>query len=94
VDREYDWAWEKTLALRETARQDHVEGSLVRVCPDGARDGFKYFKFMQWREGSSPDHRNKLNHQHAFAAFANSTEHVRVLSVGYEDLVIIIVKVP
>jgi hypothetical protein len=44
VDREYDQAWEKPRALWETARQVHVEGSLVRVCPDGARDGFKHFK--------------------------------------------------
>jgi hypothetical protein len=80
VDREYDRAWEKPHALWETARQVHVEGSLVRACPDGAQDGFKHFKCMQWREGSSPNHKNKLNHQHAFAAFAHSTQHVRVLS--------------
>jgi hypothetical protein len=80
VDREYDQAWGRPRALRETALQVHVEGSLVRACPDGARDGFKHFKFMQWREGSPPDHKNKLNHQHAFAAFAHSTQHVRVLS--------------
>ena len=48
VDREDDRAWGKTRALRETARQVHVEGSLVHACPDGARDGFMHFKFMQW----------------------------------------------
>jgi hypothetical protein len=67
----------KTRALRETAWQVHVEGSLVPACPDGAQDGLKHFKCMQWREGSSPDHKKKLNHQHAFAAFAHSTQHVR-----------------
>jgi hypothetical protein len=83
VDREYDRAWEKPHALWETAWQIHVEDSLVRACPDGARDGFKHFKCMQWREGSSPDHKNKLNHQHAFAAFAHSTQHVRMLSIFF-----------
>jgi hypothetical protein len=76
VDREYDRAWERPRALQETARQVHVEGSLVRACPDGARDGFKHFKFMQWREGPSPDHKNKLDHQHAFAAFPHSIQHI------------------
>jgi hypothetical protein len=76
VDREYDRAWERPRALRETARQVHEEGNLVRACPDG----FKHFKFMQWREGPSPDHKKKLNHQDAFAAFAHSTQHVRVQS--------------
>jgi hypothetical protein len=46
VDREFDRAWERPRALREIARHVHVEGSLVRACPDGARDGFKHFKCM------------------------------------------------
>jgi hypothetical protein len=36
VDREYDGTWATPRSLRETARQVHVEGSLVRACPDGA----------------------------------------------------------
>jgi hypothetical protein len=36
MDGEYDRAWKKTRALRDTVRQVHVEGSLVRACLDGA----------------------------------------------------------
>jgi hypothetical protein len=46
VDREYDRAWTRARSLQETARQVHVEGSLVRACPDDARQGFKNFKLM------------------------------------------------
>jgi glutaredoxin-related protein len=81
VDHEYDRASTTAYSLWETAWQVHVEGSLVRACPDGARQGFKHFKFKQWREGTSPDQNIKYNHRHAYAAFAHSTHHVRVLSI-------------
>jgi hypothetical protein len=81
VDREYDRAQTTAPSLRETAWQGHVKGSLVRACPDGAQQGFKQLKIMQWREGPLPDRTNKYNHQHVFAAFAHSSHHVRVLSI-------------